>query len=216
MQIIKPILYTGQALEGVWDFTLKVDGVRVLLTSEGVFSRNGKSLPGLKHYHKEGFRGDYEFYTGTFSQSISLARSHLTKELYRSYLYRLNPIDERLKLFRILDPEPERVENVLGEAIKHGYEGLVLRRGDVWYKVKKQETYDVKVIGMIPGNGQFLDKLGALITERGNVGTGFTNRQREEFYLEDLIGETIEVRCMELTKTGLFRHPSFIRVRYDK
>jgi DNA ligase-1 len=81
--------------------------------------------------------------------------------------------------------------------------------------------------------------MGALLTPRGKVGTGFTDKQREEWYewfmtqpcgiydeagekptrfelLADGAAPTIEVDCWELTKDGKFRHPRYIRLREDK
>jgi ATP-dependent DNA ligase len=99
--------------------------------------------------------------------------------------------------------------------VSQGYEGLVLRQGDRWLKVKPKETYDVLVTGIVEGTGKYAGKLGALITDMGKVGTGFTDKDREDLFTLP-INTIIEVECMELTPKGKFRHPRFIRVRYDK
>jgi ATP-dependent DNA ligase len=84
------------------------------------------------------------------------------------------------------------------------------------YKVKKQETIDVVVTDIQPGAGKYVGKMGALITSMGKVGTGFSDKQREAFNDTSVIGRTIEVGCMEVTKDNKFRHPRFIRFRPDK
>ena len=61
--------------------------------------------------------------------------------------------------------------------------------------------------------------MGALITEMGKVGTGFTDINREWWAdpCRDLpVPYIIEVECMGLTKNGKFRHPRFKRIRWDK
>ena len=58
--------------------------------------------------------------------------------------------------------------------------------------------------------------MGALLTEYGKVGTGFTDAQRETFTKENSIGLLIEVEYMEMTGGLKFRHPRYIRIRHDK
>ncbi len=88
-------------------------------------------------------------------------------------------------------------------------------KGDI-IKFKKSYTYDVEVIGLEEGKGRNKGILGAFITPNGNVGTGLTDKERIQYYNKHMIGTIIEVGCMELTETGKFRHPRFIRVRDDK
>jgi DNA ligase-1 len=94
-----------------------------------------------------------------------------------------------------------------------GDEGLVVRQGNRWLKVKPINTFDVPVIGSIPGRGKHTGRMGALITPMGNVGTGFTDEQRGTEYPE---GTIIEVESQGLTPDEKFRFPRFIRVRFDK
>ena len=50
----------------------------------------------------------------------------------------------------------------------------------------------------------------------GDIGTGFTDQEREQFTEEFIINKTIEVSCMMLTPDGKFRHPRYERLREDK
>jgi ATP-dependent DNA ligase len=49
----------------------------------------------------------------------------------------------------------------------------------------------------------------------GKVGTGFSDAMRKEDW-NSRIGEFIEVECMQLTPDGKFRHPRFLKRRWDK
>ena len=89
----------------------------------------------------------------------------------------------------------------------------LLHPGNVWLKVKSSDTFDVQVTDVVPGRGKHTGRMGALMTERGKVGTGFTDAQRSEVWQA---GEIIEVECMSLTPSGKFRHPRFVRRRFDK
>lgn len=98
-----------------------------------------------------------------------------------------------------------------------GYEGLVLRQGDVWLKVKPEETHDVPIIGFIeskkrPGH------IGAVMTPNGKVGVGFTIDERRILWTEQDVYKNVimEVSCMQLTADGKFRHGRFVRFRWDK
>lgn len=169
------------------------------------------------------------------------------------HLYSLDPFDPRLKLEALgaglpfedvfTNPKAEIIRAWLRKANRRGYEGLVLRQGDTWLKVKPMETHDVLVTGAIEGVGKHKGRLGALMTAKGKVGTGFSDFDRDniwawykqvgplkgldyagsvtgnagqEVYSEPLIGQTIEVSCMHFTPDGKFRHPRFVRMRPDK
>jgi len=218
MDFIKPKMWSGEDLEGVWDATLKIDGVRVLIDEGGACSRAGKPLPGLQYYYDKGFRGDFEFYTGDWDETVSLARNSNTKpyQLRNKYLYSLDIPDTRLHHRYLIEPTKEDIQESLEEVLEEGYEGLVLRKGDEWLKVKKEETLDIPITGIVEGTGRNKGRLGAFETALGNVGSGLTDKQREEYFTEDLIGTYIEVKYMELTKEGKLRQPIFLRLRDDK
>lgn len=158
------------------------------------------------------------------------------------HLYSLDPLDSSLRWrtdFRdwalprshpehlVTNPGAVLLRFMLGQANAAGYEGLVLRQGDKWLKVKPEETHDVLITGAVEGIGKHKGRLGALQTSKGAVGTGFTDLERESLWLWfltghsgdvpcNLEGQTIEVSCMHFTPDGKFRHPRFIRMRPDK
>jgi len=51
------------------------------------------------------------------------------------------------------DPKADRITRLMKQQIAKGYEGLVLRQGDVWLKVKPIETFDVPITDMMAGRG---------------------------------------------------------------
>lgn len=224
----KPKLWKNEDLTGIWQVTIKLDGVRALLGNGKVLSRSGKPLYNLDRFCLDGVVRDVEVYCGSWNQTASKVRTQSSVEVFANELYDIDPIDPRLILCELENPTVSDIEAKLKYVVDKGYEGIVLRQGDIWYKVKPSETYDVKVIGIIEGKGKHKGKMGALETEMGNVGTGFTDAERTQFwnwhlniicerYPQSLETATvIEVECDSLTKDGKFRNPRFKRVRFDK
>lgn len=239
-----PKPWKGNDLKGKFDITLKIDGVRMLRDKDGKpISRNGKPLYNLENVPME--ITDAEIFYGSWETSITHVRSSVTDvgPVESQYVYSLFPtLDPRLYLGTVNNPTAEDINTALAIVVDQGHEGLVLREQggkERLFKVKPHETYDVNVTGMIEGTGKHKGRMGALLTPKGKVGTGFTDKEREEWYkwfthqpctvfdefgdgpMEfTLFGEArqpvIEVECWELTKDGKFRHPRYIRRRIDK
>ncbi len=126
--------------------------------------------------------------------------------------------------FRVVDRDS--LQKKLEEVVKAGGEGLVLHRADALYqtgrsdvllKVKPWEDAEAVVIGHLPGKGKHAGNMGALRVraEDGrefSLGTGFTDQQRRD---PPLVGTTVTYRYHDLTRTGLPRFASFLRVRVD-
>jgi DNA ligase-1 len=213
--------WDNQALQGIWEISIKIDGVRVLIKDGQVLSRAGKVLHGLREASCHLTEGDYEFFLGDFKNTISITRNHTIKhwDEIKEGFYRLLPtVDERLLVGLFLDPTKEEIQFIFKTYTDKGYEGLMLKQGDVLIKIKSTYTADIKVLGMLEGTGRNKGRLGAVITSRGKVGTGFSDADREKLWQakDSLIGSLIEVSYMELTPSGKFRHPRFERVRDDK
>lgn len=215
MDYIKAKNYNGKPLKGEWLVSRKIDGVRALIGADGAYSRNGKPLFNLNHLY-EGARLDVEVFLGTWEATVSQVRSHAPNPVPRECVYSLDPLDARLILGTFLNPSPESIYEVMQREVDLGHEGIVLRQDQKWIKVKPLETYDVELTGIQPGTGKHEGRMGALLTPLGKVGTGFTDQQREELNNPIIIGELIEVECMSLTPSGKFRHPRFVRFRFDK
>ena len=107
-----------------------------------------------------------------------------------------------------------------------GGEGLMLRQPGSRYEVGRSNTLlkakvfaelDAQVIEQLAGQGRHRGRMGALLVQlanglRFNVGTGFTDAQREK---PPTVGTIITVRYQELTDRGVPRFPSFVRARRD-
>jgi len=220
---IKAKPWKGEDLDGTWDITLKIDGARMLRDSEGIpVSRAGKPLYNLSHIPKE--ITDAEIYNKDWETSMSLVRTKNNgSPVDPSFVYSLNPLDPRLDLGAFDNPKSSDILRIMKSKVKEGYEGLILRQGDKWLKVKPKDTADILITGYQAGTGKHKGKMGALLTAKGKVGTGFTDEDRawwQMMYdlhgLQWLTKVLIEVEFMEYTSNGKFRHPRFIRIRDDK
>lgn len=131
---------------------------------------------------------------------------------------------------RILNSEEETMA-MFDEARALGYEGLVVKKSDAlpfngrntdWMKIKPKDTVDIEVTAVVAGNGKYADKVGTLMCnfmgKEVFVGGGMTDEQRDAWAKDPnaIVGKTIEVEFMEISKYGALRHPRLIKVRTDK
>jgi DNA ligase-1 len=202
-------------LKGKWLFTYKIDGVSCINNNGKMMSKDNKPL-----YNIPNFQGERaEIYCGSFKETIKIVRSYNNRQIKSNEIYVLEPkIDPRLIIKEIIDPVKETIKIELDKANYEGYEGLVLWSEDkkTLYKVKKIKSEDVRILNIIEGKGKNKGKLGAFMTKKGNVGVGFTDEERQKYFSKNLINSYIEVKYMELTEKGKFRHPRFYRLREDK
>jgi DNA ligase-1 len=105
-----------------------------------------------------------------------------------------------------------------------GGEGLMLRDPSSFYEKKRSSTLlkvktmhdaEARVIGHAPGKGRHEGRLGALVCElpsgvQFEVGTGLTDAERDH---PPRRGSIITFRYQELSRDGVPRFPSFVRVR---
>jgi DNA ligase-1 len=121
-------------------------------------------------------------------------------------------------------------------AIKEGYEGIMIKDPDAKYECKRSASWlkmkpfievSLAVTATEEGTGRNADKLGALVCEGEddgktisvNVGSGFTDSDRDEFWgdRDALIGQIVEVRADAVTQnqdgTYSLRFPRFLRFR---
>lgn len=223
-EIIKSATWNGKALTGEWQVTLKVDGVRAIWHDElGWQSRAKNPLYNIPRW-QPGQACDCELFVHSFRDTIIATRTKLPKSdtptIRPDHLYGLDQLDPRLEFGTLLNPSADDILHQLNHARVLGFEGLVLRQGDRWIKVKPEETHDVAITGFVEGRGKHAGRLSIVQTPLGNVGSGFSDEERAQLWAEaqagTLIGQIVEVSCMEFTPTGKFRHPVFLRMRPDK
>lgn len=123
--------------------------------------------------------------------------------------------------------EYEELEEVNAEALLdiarvRGWEGWILKeRGySGWWKLKVEDTLDLRVSGFKPGTGKYEGFVGALVLIDGTgkevaLASGMTDEQRFALSPAD-IGRLCEVKFNEVTSGGRLKHPRFIRWRDDK
>lgn len=222
--INNPRSWNGKALAGDWMVTLKLDGVRAIWNNEtGWMSRANKPLYNIPPWEEGGPR-DCEVFINNFRDTIRATRTKAaridTPQIGSGDLYGLDAIDPRLHWGSLSNPTPADILAQLQRANDLGYEGLVLRQGEQWIKVKPAETHDVIITGFTEGRGKHRGRLGFVTTSRGAVGAGFSDSERDILWAEaqagTLVGQVIEVGCLELTTARKFRHPFFVRMRPDK
>ena len=112
-----------------------------------------------------------------------------------------------------------------------GYDGAILRRADApWtvgaskngeaIKVKPVKSLDLRAVGWFAGRGKHDGRAGGIFVEyrgvRTQVGTGFSDDEREEIAIQGTRDRIAEVEFMELTADGKLREPRFKGWRYDK
>ena len=116
------------------------------------------------------------------------------------------------------------LSNLLDEYLKAGAEGLILHRSSAMFqsgrsdnvlKLKPYMDAEAEVIEQLPGKGKYTGQLGALLVQtvsgiRFKVGTGFTDAQRLS---PPQIGDIITFKYHGVTKNGVPRFASFLRVR---
>lgn len=124
------------------------------------------------------------------------------------------------------------------QAIEDGYEGIMIKDVDAVYECKRSANWlkqkpfievSLTVVGIEEGTGKNEGRLGALICEGEddgktiavNVGSGFTDDQRVEYWTgkESMVGQIVEVRADAATRSQdsesvwSLRFPRFLRFR---
>jgi ATP-dependent DNA ligase len=220
---IKAKAWNGKALKGNWFVTTKRDGVRAIWNGTEWRSRADKPLYNIPAWDYD-LATDVEVFVGSFRDTIRATRTkHLkadTPAIKREHLFELSCIDVRNVRDVWTDPTAEQINAELALALDEGHEGLVLRQGLKWLKVKPEDTTDLLITGAVEGEGKHVGRLGAIMTNLGEIGTGFSDDEREELWLDfntgKLIGQTVECSYMHLTDDGKMRHARFERMRPDK
>ena len=126
--------------------------------------------------------------------------------------------------YTVVNFDEKKVEETYSEmnteALKQGYEGLMIKpendlyeckRSHAWLKMKPYIEVTLKVTEVHEGTGRHAGKLGAFSVEGTddgkffslNVGSGLTDENREKFwqYKDALIGQLIEIRADAVTKS---------------
>ncbi len=151
---------------------------------------------------------------GTFAQRYEQIKRIVTQASFPQLI--------AVEQFRLADNAA--LKRKLAEIVRAGGEGLMLHRADATYitgrndallKLKPLDDAEATVIGYVPGKGKYDGKMGALRVEMANgkrfqIGTGFTDAVRAN---PPVIGASVTYTYRGLTKNGVPRFASFLRVR---
>jgi DNA ligase-1 len=175
------------------------------------------------------------FESGVFNETQT-ARSKALKMWYGFY-------KDKMPNVAVLDHEEvdldsdkgqKRFKEINAQAIAGGYEGIMIKdpkaiyeckRTASWLKLKPFIEVSLTVVDTEEGTGKNVGKMGALVCEgvddgkaiRVNVGSGFTDQQRDDFWACRVDGQVVEVRADAITQnqdgTYSLRFPRFKEFR---
>jgi ATP-dependent DNA ligase len=129
----------------------------------------------------------------------------------------------------------EEAQEIFQGYLAEGFEGIILKDGAGEWEDKRSKTQikfkgelecDLKIVAVEEGKGKAVGMLGAIICESAdgivkvNVGSGFNDAQRKQYWKENLVDKIVAVKynARIKNKTGeesLFL-PVFIELRDDK
>ena len=153
---------------------------------------------------------------GDFSERVARMRSIVAK----AGVSWLGAIEQHAAVDR------NTLKKMLADILKQGGEGLMLHRADAIYESGRSDTLlklkpwldaEGEVIAHLPGQGKYAGLLGALQLRLPDgrllrLGTGFSDAQRRQ---PPPLGAVVTYRYRELTRNGLPRFASFVRIRQD-
>lgn len=220
--IQKPFILDGEVFTEDWNFTMSFSPARkTKLTPEQENS--------LRYYVF-----DYLPYGEALLEEKSinmplLLRKQILKSIINSINGRFIFVDgvviPKSNYQEMFDQIIKQTEKYLSE----GFEGSVIKllnspyefkRSRQWLKVKKFDTLDLLVVG-VEKSTKREDEISALIVKYKDTTVkvaGLPNEFKKKWYYnpDDIIGKIVEVKHMGETKNKKLRHPTFVRIRFDK
>jgi DNA ligase-1 len=177
-----------------------------------------------------------EFNAGGAGSARQIHRSAMLREWFSTVEDRLNNVAVVGQELVDLDTEAgqQRYKEINQQAIAGGYEGIMIKdptaayeckRSTAWLKLKPFIEVSLTVVATEEGTGKNQGRMGALVCEgwddgrmiRVNVGSGFSDLQRDDFWNCRADGNVVEVRADAITQnqdgTYSLRFPRFIRFR---
>lgn len=176
----------------------------------------------------------FEFKQGT--STMGQRRRHNFVEQHKLVFDQVGSIDIIPQIEVDLDTFMGEIEykDYNKKAVADGFEGIMIKDPDAkyvckrhvaWLKQKPFIEVSLTVIETEEGTGRNVGKMGALVCEgvedgkaiRVNVGSGFSDKDRDEFWDCRVDGQVVEVRADAITQnqdgTYSLRFPRFLRFR---
>lgn len=217
--LVEPWVYDGEIMSGSFQDLMKQVHRKSDVKANDAVLHLFDCLP-LEHFEQEKWNATQEF------------RSHHLKEFmshHQSALPNASMVGQELV---DLDTEEgnKRFSEINAKAVAGGYEGIMIKdpeapyeckRSASWLKLKPFIEVSLIVVATEEGTGKNVGKMGALVCEgvddgkaiRVNVGSGFTDEQRDEFWSCKVDGHIVEVRADAVTQnqdgTYSLRFPRF-------
>jgi DNA ligase-1 len=180
-------------------------------------------------------RGPVEFHTWDIAKfkgrDVSQKPYGQRRELYEAVVAEIRLFNRHLHVVPAMPEDGEPVDFYRG-IIKDPRglpwsEGVVVKYRDSvdeWFKVKANDTLDVKVTRCIEGAGKFAGSLGAMVVEgptgvESEIGSfQLTNEQRRWIWQhrDVLMGQVAEVRALTVNESGAIRAGVFVRFHPSK
>jgi ATP-dependent DNA ligase len=175
-------------------------------------------------------RGPVEFYAWDIAKfkgrDVSQMPYGQRRELYEAVIEEIRLFNRHLHVVPAMPEGGDPVE--FYRTIIHDSRGLPFSEGvvvkykdavDQWFKVKANDTLDVRVTRCIEGAGKFKDSLGAMVVEgptgvESEIGSfQLTNEQRQWIWehRDVLTGQIAEVRALTVNESGAIRSGVFVR-----
>jgi hypothetical protein len=175
-------------------------------------------------------RGPVEFYAWDIvrfkGRDVSQMPYGQRRELYEAVIAEIRLFNKHLHVVPAMpeggDPEEFYRAIILDRRGLPFSEGAVVKYRDAvdeWFKVKANDTIDVRVIRCLEGAGKFAGSLGAMVVEgptgvESEIGSfQLTNEQRRWIWehRDLLTGQIAEVRALTVNESGAIRAGVFVR-----
>ena len=256
--MLAKVYQNGVSLSDYW-VSEKYDGVRVYWDGEKLLTRGGERVAApawfTAGWPKTPMDGELWAGRGQFPKAVSTVRQQTpTDEAWRSMQFMVFDLPGETGTFTQRLPNlnsqvsqinqawvqavaqtkvanHQALQSKLVATVKAGGEGLMLHRGESFYKAQRNddllkfkpfEDAEARVVAHVPGKGKYAGKTGALLVEmaaadgqrarRFKLGTGLKDAQRDN---PPPVGTLVTYRFRGLNDSGTPRFASFMRVRED-
>jgi DNA ligase 1 len=207
----------------------KLNGVYARYYNGTFSTRNYNEICGLEHIKVKGdnVEGELLYCDPTLSdmENFQICAGIINSKQDRKPEIKFVPFDDIP--YTQVEFSEIGIEEILEEAVKRDWEGLVIQKEDgTKFKLKRFETLDLKIVGFVEGTGRNKGRLGAIqVDYEGNtvnVGSGFTDSKREHIWIDKplYLGRLAEIKYKSKTKNKnggySLQFPTFVCFRWDK
>ena len=233
-------VYRNQADVAQYLVSEKLDGVRAIWDGQTLRFRSGKEIHAPRWFvdglPKQSLDGELWLGRGSFERLSGIVRRELSDDAewrqvrymvfelpgaagtFREQVVRQANVPWLQEIQQFPAVDRNSLQKQLNEIVKAGGEGLMLHRADANYETGRSDTLlkmkpfddaEAVVVGYLPGKEKYLGKMEG---REFALGTGFTDDQRKT---PPQIGAMVTYRYRDVTKNGLPRFASFLRIQNE-